>query len=322
MDVLSEVLHSVRMTGAIYFDVRPRAPWVAETPPVTSICARVMPEFEYVIPFHFMLEGSCWAYSRNESEETVRMRPGDVILFPQGDGHAFASEPGQWAKPDLEIYRRPTDRRIPFVLEEIGGQGEPARFVCGYIGCDARPFNPIISALPRVLHIKAKNDDPDAPVELIRIAVQETSELREGSETVLAKLSELMFVQALRRYIDSLPSDAKGWLAGLRDAKVGKALTLIHGRPAEDWTLDWLARQVHMSRSAFAERFSDYVGEPPIRYLMRWRMQLALKLLDSPRVSIGQAAERVGYKSEPAFNRAFKKHMGKPPGEWRRSQTG
>lgn len=318
MDVLSEVLSGVRMTGAVYFDIRACAPWSAETPALSSIRTRVMPEFEHVIAFHIVLDGRCWAQLGDESESPVRMERGDAILFTQGDAHVLNTEPGRRAEPDFEIYRRSVDRPLPFVLDELGADGEPSRLVCGYIGCDARPFNPIVSSLPRMIHVRTAEGDGNRTIDLIRIAVEESTNRREGGETVLAKLSELMFVQALRRYIDSLPSDSKGWLSGLRDPHVGAALSLIHGRPDEDWTQDRLAEEIGMSRSAFAERFSYYVQESPVRYLTRWRMQLALRLLDSPGASIAEVANRVGYQSEAAFSRAFKKHVGVPPGEWRR----
>lgn len=317
MDVLSEVLHGVRLTGAIYFDVRARAPWTAETPPLPQIHTKVMPDFEYVIGFHIVLDGDCWAYLVEESEPPVWMSAGDTILLTRGDGHVLGTEAGRRAEPDYGIYRRAQDRPLPFVLDELGGEGESTRFVCGYLGCDARPFNPILNALPRMVHVQNVEGQRNSTIELIRLALEESTGRREGKETVLAKLSELMFVGALRQYIDTLSSDSKGWLAGLRDPQVGAALNLIHGRPAEDWTLERLAEAVHMSRSAFADRFSYYVDESPIRYLARWRMQLALRYLDSPGTSIAEAAERVGYHSEAAFNRAFKKYMGIPPGEWR-----
>lgn len=319
MDVLSEVLRGVRMSGAIYFDVRPRAPWSAETPPLAHIRKRVMPQSEFVVGFHIILDGWCWAQLGDESEPPIRIEEGDAILFTHGDGHVLGTEIGLRAKPDYEIYRQYLNQPLPYVLDEIGGDGEPARFVCGYLGCDARPFNPILSALPRMVHVQLGRRERDSTLELLRMALEESGRRREGSETVLAKLSELMFVEALRQYIDTLPADSRGWLAGLRDPQVGAALNLIHGQPAENWTLEELAEAVHMSRSAFAERFSYYVQEPPMHYLTRWRMQLALRLLDAPGLSIAQAAERVGYRSEAAFSRAFKKYMGLPPGKWRRT---
>jgi transcriptional regulator GlxA family with amidase domain len=156
--------------------------------------------------------------------------------------------------------------------------------------------------------------------ELFRLAIQETATRRPGSETVLSKVAELMFVDVVRRYIDTLPKDATGWLSGLRDAHVGKALALMHARPAEAWTLERLAREVGVSRSVFAERFVHYVREPPMHYLARWRMQLATRLLERQGIGIAQVAEEVGYESEAAFNRAFKKVVGVPPGAWRRDR--
>lgn len=322
MDVLSEVLRGVRMTGAIYFDVRARTPWNAETPPLSRIQDRVMPESEYVIGFHILLDGWCWAWLADESEPPVRMQAGDAVLFTQGDGHVLGTDPGGHTELDYDIYRPAVDQPLPFVLDELGGEGESARFICGYVGCDARPFNPILNALPRMMHVQLWHDERNPTIELIRMALEESTTGREGKETILAKLSELMFVEALRQYIDTLPADSTGWLPGLRDPQIGAALNLIHARPEEDWTLEGLAREVNMSRSAFAERFSHYVQESPMRYLARWRIQLALKLLASPEGTIAQAAERVGYQSEAAFNRAFKKTMGVPPGEWRRTHKG
>jgi AraC-like DNA-binding protein len=322
MDVLSEVLRAVRLTGAIYFDITARAPWVAETPPLATICTRVMPEFEHVISFHILLDGSCWAQLGDASQPPVRCGAGDAILFPKGDAHTMGSEAGRRSQPDYGLYYRPHDRPLPFVLKELGGAGEPARFVCGYLGCDAQPFNPILDGLPRMIHVRNQGREGDPTVQLIRMALAESASQRAGGETILAKLSELIFVQALRRYIDQLPSESEGWLSGLRDPHIGAALALIHGRPGEGWTLERLAREVHLSRSAFAERFSHYVQEPPMRYLGRWRMQLALRALESPSTSIAQAASQVGYQSEAAFNRAFKKIVGVPPGQWRRSRDG
>lgn len=321
MDVLSEVLRAVRLTGAIYFDVRPNEPWMAATPPLSTICGKVMPEFEHVIAFHIMLDGWCWAELSDGSEKPVRLEAGDAVLFPSGDAHLLGSESGKHAEPDYSIYYRPDDRPLPFVLTELGGGGAAARFVCGYLGCDARPFNPILGGLPRIIHVRSPDGEHNPTAELIRMALEESASRRAGSETILAKLSELMFVQALRRYVDELAPESRGWLSGLRDPQIGAALSLIHGRPAEDWTLEQLAKEVGLSRSAFSERFAHYVEEPPMRYLGRWRMQLALRALEAPGISIAEAAVEVGYNSEAAFNRAFKKYVGVPPGEWRRSRA-
>lgn len=320
MDVLSDVLRAVRLTGAVYFDVRARAPWVAATPATPRICNNVMPEFEHVIAFHIMLDGWCWAQLEDQSEPPIRMEAGDAVIFPDGEGHYMGPELGLRAEPNMELYYRPMDKPLPFVIREFGGTGEPARFVCGYLGCDARPFNPILDALPRMLHVRASSTGGVMTNDLIRIALAEHEQPRAGGETILSKLSELMFLQAVRQYIDELPSESTGWLSGLRDRHISTALRHMHAKPEENWTLEMLAREAGMSRSAFAERFAEIMGVPPMQYLANWRLQRAARLLEQPSISIAQAAAAVGYESEAAFNRAFKKQVGLPPGAWRRSR--
>ena len=320
MDVLSDVLRAVRLTGAVYFDVHARAPWVAETPATSRICANVMPAFEHAVSFHIMMDGWCWAQLADESQPAVRLESGDAVIFIGGEGHFMGSERGKRAQPNMDLYYRPTDRPLPFLLNEVGGSGEPTRFICGYLGCDARPFNPILDALPRLLHVRGGNGGAVSH-DLIRMALEEHERPRAGGETILSKLSELMFLHAVRQYIDGLPSQSTGWLAGLRDRHVGVALGLMHGRPSEDWTLDVLAREAGLSRSAFAERFTSLMNTPPMHYLSNWRLQLAARILERPGVSVAQAAAEVGYESEAAFNRAFKKAVGQPPGAWRRART-
>lgn len=322
MDVLSDVLHAVRLTGAVYFDVNARAPWIAETPPISSIGARIMPEFEHVIAFHIMLDGAGWAQLADESQPAVRLEAGDAVIFAHGDRHFLASELGRRSTPNLAMYYRPNDRPLPFVLRELGGTGEKARLVCGYLGCDARPFNPILNALPRQLHVRRSSTAGQLTHELIRLALQESETPRAGGETILSKLSELMFLQAVRQQIDALPPESTGWLAALRDHNIGAALRLMHGRPAEPWTLESLAREAGLSRSVFAGRFSELMAVPPMHYLSNWRLQLAANLLKRERLSIAQVAAEVGYESEAAFNRAFKKQAGIPPGAWRRAMPG
>jgi AraC-like DNA-binding protein len=321
LDVLSDVLRAVRLTGAVYFDVRAREPWVAETPATSHICARVMPEHEHVIAFHIMMEGECWAQLADESEPPVKLETGDAIIFADGEGHYMSTVRGQRAEPNMDLYYRPTDRPLPFLLNGVGGEGEPARFVCGYLGCDARPFNPILDALPRMLHVRASSTGGMMTNDLIRIALQEHEQPRAGGETILSKLSELMFLQAVRQYIDGLPAESTGWLSGLRDRHISTALRHMHAKPEESWTLEMLAREAGLSRSAFAERFVEIMGVPPMQYLSNWRLQRAARLLEQPSISIAQAAAAVGYESEAAFNRAFKKQVGLPPGAWRRSRA-
>jgi transcriptional regulator GlxA family with amidase domain len=192
--------------------------------------------------------------------------------------------------------------------------------VCGFLGCDARPFNPLLDALPRIVHAPISAESRRWLDSLVGMAVRASGGGGAGQEAMLAKLAELMFVEAIGSYLDRLPADARDWLAGVRDPQVGAALRLMHGRPADPWTPDRLARDVGMSRSSFADRFAAYVGIPPMQYLGRWRLQLAARMLETRTVSVGQAAAAVGYQSEAAFNRAFKRVLGQAPGVWRRGR--
>jgi AraC-like DNA-binding protein len=246
-------------------------------------------------------------------------------------------------KPDLAMYRRPADGQLPFSISmgpmpasgatkpsapgESEAPGEPeasaqksgpqARFVCGFLGCDARPFNPLLTALPRVIRV---SDDANGTLAAyVRFALAESRVPRIGGQSVLGRLSELMFLHVVRRYLEGLPADKADWLAGLRDEPVGRALAALHRNPARAWTLQSLAREAGTSRSVLAERFSQFVGQPPIEYLTSWRMQLAANQLRSSTASVAEIANRVGYESEAAFSRAFKKAIGAPPSEWRRA---
>jgi AraC-like DNA-binding protein len=321
VDVLSDVLSAVRLTGAVYFDINARAPWVAETPPMTRIGPNVMPGFERVISFHVMLEGTCWAQLSDRSEPPVLLESGSGVLFVRGDPHSMSSQQGQGTEPDLSMYYKPKDKTLPFVFNEFGGDGEPAHFVCGYLGCDERPFNPILDALPRILRVVSTPGSGNLIGDLIRVALQEKERPRAGGESLLAKLSELMFVQAVRQHIETLPPEATGWLAGLRDPQIGTALQHMHGRPAAPWTLETLAHEVGLSRSVFADRFTNVMGVPAMHYLGNWRLQRAAHLLERQSVSVAEAAASVGYESEAAFNRAFKRQVGMPPGGWRKARA-
>jgi AraC-like DNA-binding protein len=315
-DVLSDVLRAVRLTGAVYFDFELSSPWVAEAPPSEEIAAKVMPGAERVIEYHVIARGSCWGHAVGAAP--VRLLEGDLIMFPQGDAHVLSSAPGMRARPDLAMFARPSTP-LPIAYELGGGGGERARIVCGFLGCDERPYNPLLAALPRFIHLKAggpqSTDGWLGP--LLQIAVGESGSSRAGRENVLARLSELMFVEAVRRYLETLPPAERGWLAGLRDGEVGKALAAMHGAPTEPWTVERLARLVGLSRSVFAERFTEIVGQPPMQYLALWRMQIASRLL-AEGGRLAEVASAVGYQSEAAFSRAFKKLVGQAPATWRK----
>ena len=332
MDALSDVLRAVRPTGATFFDVQASEPWVAETPPGASIVGSIFPGADHLIPYHALTRGSCCGGLLDEAP--LRLSAGDVIVFPHGDPHVLASAPGMRHEPDLSLYRRPPDGQLPFSLS-VGGtsqdtaatganarqEAEPqgARLVCGYLACDARPFNPLLAALPRVIRVSER--EGGAIGAFLAFAVEESRQPRIGGECVLGRLSELMFVDVVRRYLETLPADRTDWLAGLRDPFVGRALAALHGDPARDWTLESLCREVGLSRSALAERFTQFVGQPPMQYLASWRMQLAAIRLRGGTESVAEVAELVGYESEAAFSRAFKRAVGTSPGAWR-NRTG
>jgi len=319
MDLLSQVLGAVRLEGAFYFKVCARAPWVSTGPAMADIGSIMMPRCQHVIPFHIMLEGNAWAWPTDGSSPPAAVQSGDIIIVPQGAQHVLASQekPAFTPAVDCEPYRDAARRQAPFSLVEIGGGGDEMTFVCGYLGCDDRPFNPILSALPPMLIVKPADRNWDLIQSLIGMAFNEETSHQAGSETILSKLSELMFVQALRHYMNGLDEGADGWLAGLRDPRIGRVLQVIHDRPFEAWTLQRLATECGMSRSVLAERFVKFTGEPPLAYLTRWRMQLAAQLLQNGE-SVAAVADTIGYRSETAFQRAFKKSVGETPAMWRR----
>jgi len=318
VDALSDVLRAVRLTGAVFFDIRVSSPWVAETPDGGEILTRLFPGSDHLIPYHVVTEGTCWG--RVLDGPATKLETGDIIMFPRGGAHVMSSAPGMRGRPNLSLYRWPEDGQLPFSLA-IGDSGrDPGRVVCGYLACDGRPFNPLLAALPPVIHVRAMAGDPlDA---FVRFAVNESKAPRVGGESALTRLSELLFIEVVRRYLETLPEEQTGWLAGLKDPHVGRALTALHQHPARDWTLEDLAREVGMSRSALAERFAALVGEPAMQYLTNWRMQLAARDLISSTDGLAEIAERVGYGSEATFSRAFKKVVGMAPGQWRRHRDG
>jgi AraC-like DNA-binding protein len=320
-DVLSELLSAVRLTGSVFFDVTATSPWVAEAPPSAKIAGNVTPGAQHAIEYHVVTRGSCWISLVDDNAfEPVRLVEGDIAVMPQGDPHALSSEPGMRAEPVWEVHQRPADENtLPFKLTTGSGGPSDAHLLCGFFSCDVRPFNPLLGSLPRFIRCGrgASNASTGLLDNFIRFATTETNNKRAGSQSVLNRLSELMFVEVIRMYMDQLAENNTGWLAGLRDPLVGRALTLLHARPARAWTLDELATEAGASRSALAERFAHLTGYPPIQYLTQWRMQLAAKQLSDTNAKVAAVAEAVGYDSEAAFSRAFKKATGRSPSEWR-----
>jgi AraC-like DNA-binding protein len=324
-DALSEVLSAVRLSGSVFFDVTAKSPWVAEAPPAAQIASEVMPGAQHAIEYHVVTRGSCWISLVGDAEsEPVRLEQGDIAVIPHGDPHAVSSEPGMRAKPDLEMHRRPKDdNALPFMLR-TGGEGpSDTHLICGFFSCDVRPFNPLLDSLPRLMRVgpHVSHGSNGLLDQFIRFATAEMGNKRAGSQSILNRLSELMFVEVVRLHMGQLANNNTGWLAGLRDSMVGRALTLLHGRPTHAWTLEELASESGASRSVLADRFTHLVGYPPIQYLTQWRMQMAARRLTDPGVSIASVAYEVGYESEAAFSRAFKKLVGRSPGQWRKSSV-
>ena len=312
MDALSDVLRAVRLSGAFFFDVHARAPWVAETPAGKTVVEAMFPGCDHLISYHLLIEGECWVWL--DETEAIHLTSGDIVVLPQGDTHVLATQVGMRKTPEMAMYRMPDNGRLPVRIAVGSEGGKPAHFVCGFLGCDSRPYNPLLTALPRVIHIK--DHASGALGAYFRAALAESNG-RMGGECMLGRISELMFVDVVRRHLEALPEDRTNWLSGLRDPYVGRALTALHEDPARDWTLETLAQAAALSRSAFAERFAEFVGQPPMQYLTCWRMQLATNYLRSGTESVASVANRVGYDSEAAFSRAFKKALGTPPSEWR-----
>ncbi|HZZ92228.1 MAG TPA: AraC family transcriptional regulator [Usitatibacter sp.] len=319
-DILSDVLRNVRLRGALFYYVNGTRTWAAEAPPSRAVAAAVMPSSEHVMEYHVITHGRCWGAI--VGEPPVRLETGDVIMLPHGDAHVISSAPdlrGVVHMPD------PTHNQLPFTLH-LGAQSPDAgqveqsgdtRLVCGFLGCDLKPFNPLIATLPRLLHLRAVDTQPWIG-EFMRQAVSESSDKRPGGEAMLERMSEMMFVDAVRRYVDTLTEGSHGWLAGLRDRFVGRALALMHDEPSFAWTVEELGRRVGLSRSALHERFAEIIGQPPMQYLADWRMQVASARLRNTNATVASIALEVGYDSEAAFAKAFKRLVGLSPSAWRR----
>jgi AraC-like DNA-binding protein len=313
MDPLSDLLRVVRLDGAFFYAVEAVAPWSVETVAARELTPRIMPSAEHLISYHIVTEGRC--YGGLVGEEQVELVPGDVIVFPHGDAHVMSSGRGLRGGPN--VHTVVTARYLEPVL--LGNGGPPtAAFVCGFLGCDLRPFNPLLAALPHLMHMRGMSS---AWLSSFTRQVTEESQLRRaGADSVLTRLAELMFIEVLRRYLEEQSAGQTGWLAGLRDEVVGRVLGLLHADPGHPWTLDELARQAASSRTNVAKRFTELVGQPPMQYLTQWRMQVAANLLAQGGAKIAAVGAEVGYDSEAAFSRAFKRATGIAPGAWREAR--
>jgi AraC-like DNA-binding protein len=319
IDVLSDVLRSVRLTGAMYFLVEASTPWITRAPVASSFAAAVLPRAQHLISYHLVTAGTCWGGLEGHAPE--RLEAGDTLVIPHGAPYFLAAPPGTQASygdaEAVSFFEKMAAGELPSVVTEGGGGPDTTHFICGFLGCDVRPFNPILAALPEVLVLRRGPGLDTRMKPLIDFALCELREQRSGRQEVLLRLSELMFIETVRRYVETLPDAHEGWLAGLGDPLVARVLALLHGRPSRAWTLDALAGEAGASRSVLSERFTRRVGQPPMQYLAAWRMQLAAQLLAQPGARVKTIAEAVGYDSEAAFSRAFRKAAGMPPAAWR-----
>lgn len=317
-DALSDVLRAVRLKGAVFFDVDAKDPWVAEAPRAELVAPHIMPGVEHVIEYHVVTAGTC--FGGLLGAPPITLSAGDILVFPQGDAHVLSSAPGMRGTPDLELHQSLIPHSLPIAIKTGDGEHSSAHLICGFLGCDARPFNPLLAHLPPVLHVPSGYARDGVLAQFVALALHEAGKLTAGSQSVLARLSELMFIEVVRLHLAGLPHDSAGWLSGVRDAFVGRALGKLHGAPERSWTLEELAREVGMSRSMLAERFASLVGVPPMQYLAQWRIHLAANLLTSGAQSLAQIADDVGYGSETALSRAFKRQVGISPAQWRKGQ--
>jgi AraC-like DNA-binding protein len=328
-DPLSDVLRSVRLRSSVFFLMSCRDEWSAQAPGAQTIGPAVMPGADHVIEYHMFVKGGGWVAVHGEPP--LRLSEGDIVMLPHGDAHVVSSAPGvpPIQKDDQALMGRVSGGMTPVPITYRGGAcqigvGLPRDaaatiVVCGFIACDLKPFNPLIESLPRMLHLPATEVGAwVAP--MLEHAAAETEATRAGRSALLQRVSETVFVDGARRYLDRLPAEATGWLGALRDRQVGRAITLMHEKPADPWTIEDLGRQVGLSRSALHERFVVLAGVPPMQYLTNWRMQCGARLLRESHANVAAVALDVGYESEAAFARAFKRATGLPPATWRKSQ--
>lgn len=314
MDVLSEVLKAVKLDGAIFYNAEFSSPWCFASPGSRVLAPLLAPGADHVIIYHLLIEGR--GFARLEEGNRIPLEAGDIVIFPHGDTHFVENGSGAKALDDREGLRRVLSQGLKLV--RLGGGGEVTKLICGYMACDPRLAKILLAGLPPLFKVSIRNDAAGRWLEnSIRFSVAENDVSSAGSEAVLAKLSEALFVETLRRYIASLPEQQKRWLAGARDSEVGRALALMHRHPARPWTIADLAKESGISRSVLAERFRHYLNQTPMAYLTRWRLQLGAQMLASTNQSVLQIAADVGYESEAAFNRAFKREFGSPPARFR-----
>jgi AraC-like DNA-binding protein len=317
-DVLSDVLRSIRLRGGVFLDARFTAPWAVNSELTIDDCRPLLSRPSHLIAYHMLIEGELLLAT--DGEAITHVRAGEIVLLPRADPHVLSSAPGLPVVDGRSLIEPSPEGGLAKI--DHGGGGAATRIICGFLGCDDI-YNPLLATLPRVLTVDMRTAASKDLVETsLRFAVNELVAGRLADSSVLSRLSELLLIEAVRCYSEDCGAAQSGWLRGLKDPNIARALALIHRDITAPWTAESLAKDVAMSRSAFMERFTALVGQPPIRYLTTWRMDTAKIQLRETTKSIAQVAYAVGYESEEAFSRAFKREVGLSPSPWRAQQTG
>lgn len=312
-DVLSDMLKVVRLTGSIFIKGSFGTPWAVASGGRRAIAHMLRSGAKHVTMFHMIVEGQCRIAL--PGSDAVILEAGDLILLPFGDRHIMSNGDVTPVEADDMVADLVAEGVMTF---NHGAGADRTKFVCGYVQSSDLFFNPVFGTLPPLI-VERTEKEPvtSALAHSARLLLDEAENLRPGSRELLGRLMEMLFVEMLRRYAARLSPETAGWLGALNDPVVGRALQAMHANPMADWTVESLALSVGASRSALAERFKVTLGQPPMQYLSAWRLQLATGMLRESRRSIAEIAAEIGYESEAAFNRAFKRHLGVPPGAWR-----
>jgi AraC-like DNA-binding protein len=317
-DPLSEALRSVRLTGAIFLDAELGMPWGFSSPPTSATAHLLAPTAEHMVLFHLLVEGQ--AMVRIPGNDSVPLQAGDIVVLSRGDAHELWNGTVRQLTDGSSLLPKILGGRM--ASERGGGSGPLTKFICGYIGCERHAQRLFLAGLPPLFKIDIRREASAEWLESsIRYLASERGSGRAGRSALLAKLAEALFIETLRLYMAELPPERTGWLAAARDPAVGRALAAIHREPAQAWTVAGLAQQAGVSRSVFAARFTHLLEEAPLAYLGRWRIQLAARLLETTDDSVLQIALKVGYESEAAFNRAFRREFELPPARYRRERS-
>ncbi|MGA7180360.1 MAG: AraC family transcriptional regulator [Thiobacillaceae bacterium] len=317
-DLLSDLLANMHLSGVVLFRTAFREPWGLISPAACDLSKILSFRTEHIIPFHIIAEGGCWLELKDR--ERVWLKAGDAILLPYGDQHVLRGRE--------EAVNVPAGALLPplpwhdILLVEHGGDGGRTQIICGFLQCDELLFHPLLRHLPELMHVSpGQNPADEWLASTIRHTAEEASRVIPGGRSMLPRLAELMFVEILRKHMQTLSTEDVGWFAAVNDPVVGTALRWLHSSPLDEWNVDRLSREVGVSRTVLSARFKHLLDMPPMHYLTYWRLQLAAQRLKTTEVPMKGIADQAGYESEAAFSRAFKRHFGLPPADWRRKQA-